>query len=208
MLRLEWPSFDRHRSAWLVYQHTVRVNGVERPGLLHLDSGERHLGAEGAYVGDCFEAMKTAPRVPACTDLRLLWFDAASEPAPWLLLERPGESRSGATEVVRFECWQLTAEGEEGEGEGESGGEEGEEGEERGEDGATSGRLRTGPALRTTHASAAMRQLMGSTPVPLELLRMARSEPLVTAASWRWLVLLDMHGVHILDFGVGGFRGR
>ena len=98
---------------------------------------------------------------------------------------------------------------EEGEGEGESGGEEGEEGEEegeeRGEDGATSGRLRKGPALRTTHASAAMRQLMGSTPVPLELLRMARSEPLVTAASWRWLVLLDMRGVHILDFG---FRGR
>jgi len=66
-----------------------------------------------------------------------------------------------ATEVVRFECWQLTAEGEETGGGGKRGGEEGEEGEEegeeRGEDGATSGRLRKGPALRTTHASAAMR---------------------------------------------------
>lgn len=225
VLRAEWPTFDRHRSSWLAFQHLVRIDGVERPGLVRLDTAKHFLG-RGSYVAladsDTPSGDYGCPRVTACTDLRLLWRDgdSAEEPLPWLLLERPtqlsGLPELGLPELVSLECWQLRRE-KEGEGGGELSEENDELSEENDELGevneggeevaASALRLCRGPHLRTTPASAELRRLSDQrSPTPLVLTRPRFGEPLLTAANWRWLVLLDATGVHILDFG--GPTGR
>lgn len=213
MLRAEWPTFDRHRSRWLVCQHLERIYGIERPSLLDLESATHHRG-EGSFVGGirCL-----VPRLePACADLRQLWTDAASasEASPWLLLERPVLSEVDAlsqVETVEFECHQLLGDGQaasggvRGEDEGRDGG-GGEEEQSKGDGGEEKAlhtrRLRRGPTLRTTPASSMLRQLADSNaPATFRLRRPQIGEQLPSAANWRWLVLLDVSGVHILDFG-------
>ena len=47
-------------------------------------------------------------------------------------------------------------------------------------------------------ANAELRRLRGDEPRLLEFLR--PGEPLGSAANWRWLVILDARGVHVLDW--------
>ena len=52
--------------------------------------------------------------------------------------------------------------------------------------------------LRVIPANAELRRLRGDEPRLLEFLR--PGEPLGSAANWRWLVILDARGVHVLDW--------
>lgn len=202
-VRIEWPTFDRHRSRWLAFQRYVRSEGVEQPGLIDLASGTSILGQPCTYIGHDDMHTEAPCLVPACADLRLLWCDAlcASEPVPLLLVERPTALHRNSEAIV-LECWQLPhSDGEKREGDDADSKQDG--AEESGKEGGkvSAGCLRMASLLRTKPASAELRRLADQVaPITLELRRPC-GEPLQTAANWRWLVLLDVTGVHILDFG-------
>jgi hypothetical protein len=217
-----WPTFDRHRSRWLVVQHSVeRSAGLERPilsehtALLDLESGELSLSdvgwTGGAWAMHAHRAMGVGA---ACADLRLLWSGreegAATEALPWVLLEVPHTNPQRGESTFEIHQMELVCGGPSGRrgaearsGDGTEGG--GDEGGEE-EEAATRNvrRLVKKAILRTTPASALLRQLRDSNaPKSFVLWRPDHFdvEPLLSAANWRWLVLLDMSGVHILDFG-------
>ena len=210
MPRVDWPPFDRHRSVFLPYQHLAREGfstyqeGRERPALLELDSGRRILGRSSYGAQPDYYTTVGCRAACSCADLRLLWHGGGAEPAPWLLLERPLPTWGNDGERVVLETWRLDR--EHGGGDGEEEEEEEEEGGGGGgeEDGAGAA-LCKGALLRASLASSELRRLSSQrgTP-PLELIRTERGAPLQTAANWRWLVLLDMTGVHILDFAARG----
>ena len=187
----EWLTHARHRTNWVFCRvKRVEVEGdgstytFAWPGILNLKTGKRvtatsqTTAAGGNHVDDMCVDMRTV--WPADTSAKV----GAHGPHPWLLTEVVGSPPPGYV----HDSWEVSLE-------------------------CSERRVVKGVACITPPrrllglpANAELRKLEGGAEPRVLWFRPPRGNvgeprpPMESAASWRWLVLLDASGVHILDF--------
>ena len=217
----DWPTFDRHRSPWLFCHRPPSQDHEQEPCLLNLETAKYVHAADifrsRAKMSSATGHLWNRPKNDACVDLRLSWgcsVGSDDEPCPLILTTHRHTDGSqppatheqqvaaGHAQRFRIACWKM-----------------------RPADSHVDCTMdehvldHSGPlpheqgnfertVLRGMPANAQLRQLAGGELQDMWFVHSVLphtdgddTEPqFETASNWRWLVVVDATGVHILDF--------